>query len=98
VLHSALSDCADILQCPITGKPLVAVEDGWRSADGQRHYPVDHGIPHLFAPVDPTMSVRDVTEMVKVFYEKTPSRIMMISIHANSRNQGATGKIRGSPR
>jgi uncharacterized protein YbaR (Trm112 family) len=72
VLHSALSDCADILQCPITGEPLVGVEDGWRSADGTRHYPVDHGIPHLFAPVDPTMSDRDVTEIVKAFYEETP--------------------------
>jgi SAM-dependent methyltransferase len=72
VLHSALSDCADTLQCPITGGPLVAVEDGWRSADGQQHYRVDHGIPHLFVPVDPTMSDRDVTEMVKAFYEDTP--------------------------
>jgi SAM-dependent methyltransferase len=71
-LHSAFRDCADVLQCPVTGKPLVAVEDGWSSADGQRHYPVDHGIPQLFAPVDPTMSDRDVTEMVKAFYEETP--------------------------
>ena len=67
-LRSAFRDFADILQCPVTGKPLVAVEDGWSSAGGQRHYPVDHGIPQLFAPVDPTMSDRDVTEMVKAFY------------------------------
>jgi SAM-dependent methyltransferase len=71
-LHSAFHDCAGILQCPITGEPLVAVEDGWRTATGQRQYPVNHGIPQLFAPVDPTMSDRDVTEMVKAFYEETP--------------------------
>jgi hypothetical protein len=41
-----------------------------RTCEG--HYPVDHGIPQLFAPVDPTMSDRDVTEMVKAFYEETP--------------------------
>ena len=44
-LPSAFRDCADILQCPITGEPLFAVEGGWSSAGGQRHYPVDHGIP-----------------------------------------------------
>jgi SAM-dependent methyltransferase len=71
-LHSAFRDCAEILQCPITGETLIAVEDGWSTAGGRRHYPVDHGIPQLFAPVDPTMSDRDVTEMVKAFYEETP--------------------------
>lgn len=72
VLPSAFRDCADILQCPITGEPLVAVEGGWSSAGGQRHYPIDHGIPRLFAPVDPEMSECDVTEKVKAFYEETP--------------------------
>jgi SAM-dependent methyltransferase len=71
-LHSAFRDCADIVRCPITGEPLVAVEDGWRSASGQRHYSIEHGIPLLFAPVDPTISDRDVTEVVKAFYEETP--------------------------
>src|SRR5690242_19031097 len=72
VLASAFRDCADILQCPLTGEPLVAVEGGWSSAGGQRHYPIEHGIPRLFAPVDPEMSERDVTEMVKEFYEGSP--------------------------
>ena len=71
-LHSAFRDCADILQCPITGERLVATESGWKSAGGQRHYPIDQGIPQLFAPVDRTMSDRDVTDMVKAFYEETP--------------------------
>jgi SAM-dependent methyltransferase len=72
MLHSAILDCADILQCPITGEPLVEVEDGWSSAGGQRRYPVNHGIPNLFAPMDPTISDHDVTEMVRAFYEETP--------------------------
>jgi len=72
VLHSAFRDCADILQCPITGEPLVEVEDGWRSASRHRVYPLEHGIPRLFAAVDPTMSDRDVTETIKAFYEETP--------------------------
>jgi hypothetical protein len=46
--------------------------DGWSSASRQRIYPVEDGIPRLFASVDPTMSDRDVTEMVKAFYEETP--------------------------
>jgi SAM-dependent methyltransferase len=71
-LQSAFRDCADILQCPMSGEPLVEVEHGWRSASGQRDYPVEHGIPRLFAPVDPTTSDRDVTDMVKAFYEETP--------------------------
>lgn len=71
-VQSAFRDCADILQCPAIGEPLVEVEDGWRSASGQRNYPVEHGIPRLFAPVDPTTSDRDVTDMVKAFCEETP--------------------------
>jgi SAM-dependent methyltransferase len=69
---SALRDCAGILQCPVTGEPLLATEDGWISARSGRRYPVDHNIPNLFAPVDPSMLDRDVTEMVKKFYEETP--------------------------
>jgi len=71
-LSSAFRDCGDILQCPITGESLIAVEDGWSSAGGQRHYPIDQDIPLLFAPVDPAITDHDVTEMVKAFYEETP--------------------------
>jgi SAM-dependent methyltransferase len=71
-LDSAFRDCADILQCPITGEPLVMFEDGWSSAGGQQYYPVDHGIPQLFTPLGPTISDHDVTEIVKAFYEDTP--------------------------
>jgi SAM-dependent methyltransferase len=69
---SAFRDCAEILECPVTGEPLVAAEDGWISPSGCRHYPIEDGVSRLFAPVDPTVSDRDVTEMVKAFYEETP--------------------------
>ena len=69
---SAFRDCADVLECPSTGEPLVATEDGWISRSGHRHYPVQDGISRLFAPVDPAMSDGDVTEMVRAFYEETP--------------------------
>ena len=69
---SALRDCADVLECPSTGEPLVATEEGWISVSGHRHYPVQDGISRLFAPVDPAMSDGDVTEMVRAFYEETP--------------------------
>jgi SAM-dependent methyltransferase len=69
---SALRDCADILQCPVTGEPLMASGDGWISARGGRRYPVDDGIPNLFVPVDPSMPNRGVTEIVREFYEERP--------------------------
>ena len=42
------------------------------TADGSRRYPIENGIPRLFVPVGPELSQRDVTEMVKAFYEATP--------------------------
>jgi len=69
---SAFRDCADVLECPSTGEPLIATEEGWISVSGHRHYPVQDGISRLFAPVDPAMSDGDVTEMVRAFYEETP--------------------------
>jgi len=69
---SAFRDCADILQCPIGGEPLAATEDGWISHRGHRRYPIEDGISRLFAPTDPTLLDRDVTETVKAFYEETP--------------------------
>ena len=35
-------------------------------------YPVEEGIPRLFVPTDRRNSGRDVTEIVKQFYEQTP--------------------------
>ncbi len=68
---SALRDCAHILQCPLTGGPLVAAEDEWIGS-GRHRYLVKHRIPDLFLPDDSAISARDVTEIVKAFYEETP--------------------------
>ena len=86
-LNSAFRDCADILQCPITGESLIAVEDGWSSAGGQRHYPIDQDIPLLFAPVDPAITNHDVTEMVKAFTRKRRSKIMMSEVAGPERDE-----------
>jgi SAM-dependent methyltransferase len=69
---SAFRDCADFLQCPVTGAPLVADSGSWLSADRERRYAIADGIAQLFVPSDPAMSDRDVTETVKAFYEDTP--------------------------
>jgi SAM-dependent methyltransferase len=65
-------DCSEILSCPVTGQALRITENWWISADGSRRYPVEDGIPQLFTPVDPALTDRDVTEIVKAFYEETP--------------------------
>jgi SAM-dependent methyltransferase len=65
-------DCSEVLSCPVTGQALRIAENGWTSADGSRHYPVEDGIPRLFVPVDPALADRDVTDIVKAFYEETP--------------------------
>lgn len=69
---SAFRDCAHVLACPVTGETLALTEGDWHTPDGQRRYVVHNGLANLFAPADPTMSERDVTEMVKAFYEETP--------------------------
>ena len=71
-LSAPFLDCVDVLQCPATGEPLHLTAGEFVNASGLRRYPVEAGIPSLFAPVDPTMSDHDVTEMVKAFYEETP--------------------------
>jgi len=36
---SAFRDCANLLECPSTGEPLVAAEDGWDSRSGRQPGP-----------------------------------------------------------
>jgi SAM-dependent methyltransferase len=69
-LPAPFRDCAAILACPATGEPLVAGEAEFIGP--RRRYPVEDGIPRLFVPVDAAMAERDVTELVKAFYEETP--------------------------
>jgi SAM-dependent methyltransferase len=65
-------ECAEVLQCPATGEPLRLAGNALVTASGGRRYALEEGIPNIFVPVDPAMSERDVTEMVKAFYEETP--------------------------
>jgi SAM-dependent methyltransferase len=71
-LAAPLRECLDILECPLTRERLIAAADGFRSAESGRHYPMIDGIPNLFVPLGPDAADRDVTEIVKAFYEKTP--------------------------
>lgn len=68
----AFRDCADVFQCPVSGEPLTPDKGVWISASGRRRYSIKDGISHLYAPVETAMADRDVTELVKAFYEETP--------------------------
>jgi carbamoyltransferase len=57
---------------PITREPLVVTATAaWNPSTGDT-YPVEEGIPRLFVLGETAENGRDVTELVKQFYEKTP--------------------------
>jgi len=65
---------SDLLRCPVDGAQLA-----WDSATATlkgvadcHTYPLESGIPCLFAPNHWPPGKRDVTELVKEFYEETP--------------------------
>lgn len=59
---------------PRTGEPMVAGNPGCiRNPKTGMCYPVEEGIPRLFVPAEEKdVRGRDVTEIVKQFYERTP--------------------------
>lgn len=67
-------DILPLLRCPVTLSPLRwdGAAGTLRSADGERDYRVTDGIPLLFAPNVWPAGKRDVTDIVKSFYEETP--------------------------
>jgi SAM-dependent methyltransferase len=69
-----IRDIEHLLQCPVDGVPLVWEADKARfvGAGGCHAFPVQSGIPCLFAPNEWPAGVQDVTDIVKEFYEKTP--------------------------
>lgn len=71
-LAGPFRDCAGLLACPATGEALVFDGNAFVAMTSGRRYPVEDGIPRLFVPVGPEMAERDVTELVKAFYEETP--------------------------
>jgi SAM-dependent methyltransferase len=67
--ETAASPWAD----PATGDPLVVDACCARNVRTGTRYPVEDGIPRLFVPTDDAqLADRDVTDIVKEFYEKTP--------------------------
>jgi carbamoyltransferase len=57
---------------PLTGDPLLVTEAGARNPATGASYPVEEGIPRLFVATDAAANGGDVTDVVKLFYEKTP--------------------------
>ena len=57
---------------PMTREPLVVTTTAARNPITGATYPVEEGIPRLFVLGKETGNGRDVTEIVKQFYEKTP--------------------------
>ncbi len=61
------------MACPLDGGALRWDRAADRLLDGHHEYPIRRGIPFLFAPRPAAGSdKRDVTEIVKEFYEETP--------------------------
>jgi len=58
---------------PATGDPLIVEKHQATNPKSGKTYPVEGGIPRLFVPTDTSaLDGRDVTDIVKQFYEKTP--------------------------
>jgi carbamoyltransferase len=58
---------------PVTGDPLILEPSCAHNPVRGTCYPVEEGIPRLFVPTRPEeANGRDVTDIVKQFYEKTP--------------------------
>jgi len=62
----------DLFACPKCKGDLEIAEDSLSCSQCNNCYPVENGIPLLFWPHEPNSTKRDVTEIVKTFYEKTP--------------------------
>jgi ubiquinone/menaquinone biosynthesis C-methylase UbiE len=57
---------------PVSREPLLVTSTCAHNPVAGNCYPVEDGIPRLFVPTDSTDNTRDVTDIVKQFYEKTP--------------------------
>src|SRR5262249_55474028 len=69
----ALAPITALLRCPVDGTALNAATPGeLNCADGAHRFVIDAGIPCLFAPNEWPQGKRDVTDIVKQFYETTP--------------------------
>src|SRR5262245_31205668 len=64
----------ELLRCPVDGTPLAwdAAAGRLTAAGGSHSFPIEAGIPQLFAPNQWPAGRSDVTDLVKEFYEETP--------------------------
>src|SRR5690349_14126397 len=64
----------DLLRCPVDGSALTFNEHAGRleGQGGCHSFPVETGIPLLFAPNEWPADKDDVTRIVQQFYEETP--------------------------
>jgi SAM-dependent methyltransferase len=67
-----LSEHVAILRCPGCGASLALRDDALVCAGCGHAYGIEDGIPQLFAPNDWDAAKRDVTDVVRAFYEETP--------------------------
>jgi SAM-dependent methyltransferase len=61
----------EVFACPACGAKLAWGNDAVQCAACSGRFPIEDGIPRLFHPHDPG-DKRDVTDMVKAFYETNP--------------------------
>jgi SAM-dependent methyltransferase len=64
----------DLLRCPVDAVPLIwnPLAARLEGKDGCHVFPVQSGIPCLFAPNEWPANQTDVTDIVQQFYEQTP--------------------------
>ena len=62
----------DLFCCPRCRASLQIEQESLRCQECGTKYPVEDGIPLLFAPHDAKDQSRDVTDIVKAFYEENP--------------------------
>jgi SAM-dependent methyltransferase len=67
-----MTDHLDIFVCPSCGEGLKIFNKGIQCITCGKHYIVDNGIPLLFCAGKCDASKKDVTDVVKSFYEETP--------------------------
>jgi carbamoyltransferase len=71
--RAVLEDPSNPWVDPVTGDALAVDACCARNLHTGKTYPVEAGIPRLFVPTDlQELAGRDVTDLVKQFYEKTP--------------------------
>jgi SAM-dependent methyltransferase len=62
----------DIFICPVCKGDIEITDKEIKCLSCSNHYQVENGIPQLFWPTDWDNSKKDVTDIVKAFYEKSP--------------------------